>query len=201
MPIWNARHFNPRTPCGARPPTGREKCARTSFQSTHPLRGATAAAEASAREEQISIHAPLAGRDLGLLAFKRVFAKFQSTHPLRGATADTWELTASGINFNPRTPCGVRQIREVVYMTKLLFQSTHPLRGATVLQAGLRSMERYFNPRTPCGVRQPYAFIIFTKMVFQSTHPLRGATSATTRTFTRSTFQSTHPLRGATNGL
>ena len=36
-----AAHFNPRTPCGVRPPTGQRRVLGNAFQSTHPLRGAT----------------------------------------------------------------------------------------------------------------------------------------------------------------
>ena len=56
-------HFNPRTPCGVRRATAGKRTASTTFQSTHPLRGAT-------RAQQLS-----RSRD-----------RFQSTHPLRGAT-------------------------------------------------------------------------------------------------------------------
>ena len=148
-------HFNPRTPCGVRPS---RSCSRPSttatFQSTHPLRGATAL-----HQREIVIAFP-----------------FQSTHPLRGATLGGYRLILPILYFNPRTPCGVRQSTSPCWSTKLTFQSTHPLRGATSVsdawsasveafqsthplrgatqhqgRDGLR--ESYFNPRTPCGVR------------------------------------------------
>ena len=78
------------------------------FQSTHPLRGATAKDTDSTTNKQ-----------------------FQSTHPLRGAT----HPGASGMynlrNFNPRTPCGVRPRYLTISSRTVKFQSTHPLRGAT----------------------------------------------------------------------
>ena len=100
----------------------------------------------------ISIHAPHAGCDRIILPSPLAGRLFQSTHPMRGATTG-WEAVAcyygisihtphagcdrdmppmriSILNFNPRTPCGVRP-------------------GARA-QHGLRV---YFNPRTPCGVR------------------------------------------------
>ena len=59
-----------------------------SFQSTHPLRGATGARRSGrVWAEAISIHAPLAGcdgREVVRCAMKLI--QFQSTHPLRGAT-------------------------------------------------------------------------------------------------------------------
>ena len=78
------------------------------FQSTHPLRGATSLSE-----------------------YVPTPSIFQSTHPLRGATASMRSTSISPINFNPRTPCGVRLMNERVNITLEGFQSTHPLRGAT----------------------------------------------------------------------
>ena len=78
--------FNPRTPCGVR------------LLSDFP----------EAHRPSISIHAPLAGCDLGAVVHIRAV-----------------------INFNPRTPCGVR----LDFLSQAdkcgRFQSTHPLRGAT----------------------------------------------------------------------
>ena len=79
------------------------------FQSTHPLRGATYATRTAPKQPCISIHAPLAGCD----------EQLQRHLP-------------GGIDFNPRTPCGVRRGRR-------------RSGGADQL---------YFNPRTPCGVRR-----------------------------------------------
>ena len=71
-----------------------------------------------------------------------------------GVRQDEMERDAMDGNFNPRTPCGVRRI-----------------------QLALTRSGVYFNPRTPCGVRHPKFFNITTEgFVFQSTHPLRGAT-------------------------
>ena len=58
------RHFNPRAPCGARPITRLATSSTASFQSTRPLRGATAALVGQLGVQHISIHAPLAGRDV-----------------------------------------------------------------------------------------------------------------------------------------
>ena len=101
--------FNPRTPCGVRPEILIPEVILENFNPRTPC-----------------------GVRLGLLAFKRVFAKFQSTHPLRGATilpSDSVATRAISIhaplagcdgssekaskmplNFNPRTPCGVRRV-------------------------------------------------------------------------------------------
>ncbi len=101
-------YFNPRTPCGVRPAAVQPSGKRSRFQSTHPMRGATQLADA-------------AGIDI----------RFQSTHPMRGATNKRIKLLETdaisihaphagcdandkignyqAADFNPRTPCGVRQ--------------------------------------------------------------------------------------------
>ena len=101
------------------------------FQSTHPLRGATLRRGTSERLQCISIHAPLAGCD--------------SLGGLGGL---------GSLDFNPRTPCGVRPVA-----------CPPPRDGGG-----------YFNPRTPCGVRLVVGEKPGSEKLFQSTHPLRGAT-------------------------
>ena len=78
------------------------------FQSTHPARGATALLEGHNTETVISIHAPREGCDDG------------------GVTKNLPVL-----NFNPRTPRGVRRQRCGGRLAYPGFQSTHPARGAT----------------------------------------------------------------------
>ena len=72
------------------------------FQSTHPVRGATARVNQVATKTVISIHAPREGCDEPFKNPLDVF-KFQSTHPVRGATGQ--DVLHDGTrNFNPRTP-------------------------------------------------------------------------------------------------
>ena len=117
---------------------------------------------------------------------------------MRGATISLRHISRRVINFNPRTPCGVRRGNYSASSCNSSFQSTHPMRGATKTH------------RT-----------IYRRRAFQSTHPMRGATDEKSHrdlyvdisihaphagcdpfvSFTRarsSLFQSTHPLRGAT---
>ena len=124
-------YFNPPTPCGV------GRCKRASgevtpkFQSTHPVRGGTAAS---------------AEHDL------RDYT-FQSTHPVRGGTQASglkgsnkgisihppragWDELVRGLivritDFNPPTPCGVGLRTGVLYNLLNIFQSTHPVRGGT----------------------------------------------------------------------
>ena len=100
----------------------------------------------------ISIHAPRAGCDQG--------------HAI---------IVRDLINFNPRTPCGVRP--------------------SSAVSDGCSC---YFNPRTPCGVRPTIPVCFCKRALFQSTHPVRGATENKVIIIDESQFQSTHPVRGAT---
>ena len=146
------------------------------FQPTRPLRGATDDLLADAVPNEISTHAPLAGRDK--LRFK---TNTETEH------------------FNPRAPCGARLrgdaertegqdisthaplagrdgVEPVDGKLKALFQPTRPLRGATVLPGGDSPMA-----------------------IFQPTRPLRGATGWWQVFVGLATgFQPTRPLRGAT---
>ena len=66
LPDWASpsRYFNPRTPCGVRPPMVMCWSRLVEFQSTHPVWGAT--------------RGPPKGSESGI--------QFQSTHPVWGAT-------------------------------------------------------------------------------------------------------------------
>ena len=198
------------------------------FQSTHPLRGATASPKSAhirhlhfnphfnprtpcgvrprgilrdAAIPDISIHAPLAGCDDGICAAQEV-----------------------GKDFNPRTPCGVRRRSNSNACRTERFQSAHPLRGATIMQ-GVECLRRKISIRAPlAGCDSSMPCNPSTTASFQSAHPLRGATLAfapqalSAPYFNPRTpcgvrrvaegdgrclqrFQSTHPLRGATSAL
>ena len=100
--------FNPRTPCGVRPPYSFVPSPVPRFQSTHSLRSATGQGIRFPRRFHVSIHALLAECDLRM-------NKLRLCHT----------------SFNPRTPCGVRlQILKGGGNVKR-FQSTHSLRSAT----------------------------------------------------------------------
>ena len=78
-------NFNPRTPCEVRLAKTDGKRETTSFQSTHPMRGATKICIYIRNIAAISIHAPHARCDYSVGKFC-----YHSRH------------------FNPRTPCEVR---------------------------------------------------------------------------------------------
>ena len=124
--------FNPRTPCGVRPARKVVEESGRSFQSTHPLRGATLGGASKYASFPISIHAPLAGCDKGTPLVRIAVQGFQSTHPLRGATRRRRHFSVTPQHFNPRTPCGVRRYCHLRNLSGVQFQSTDPLRGGTI---------------------------------------------------------------------
>ena len=81
------------------------------FQPTRPLRGATGEETLGRTQQNISTHAPLAGRDPRATPTHPAPSRFQPTRPLRGATSPTRESATLG-----------------------RFQSTRPLRGATIIR-------------------------------------------------------------------
>ena len=55
--------------------------------------------------------------------------------------------------FNPRAPCGARQLPIRAASSQFRFQSTRPVWGATVFCFYRKCLIKHFNPRAPCGAR------------------------------------------------
>ena len=106
-------HFNPRAPYGARPVVfGNDQMTSITFQSTRPIRGATAST-----------------------ALVIIWPVFQSTRPIRGATV-VHAVVAAAIAISIHAPHTGRDSGSCWrYSRRGLFQSTRPIRGAT-LQEG-----------------------------------------------------------------
>ena len=146
------------------------------FQSTHPLRGATAIHNPVGQPYGISIHAPLAGCDFR--AVPTIRAAGISIHaPLAGCDcAPQPRPKPQPISIHAPL-AGCDEADGLMSAADKVFQSTHPLRGATLVigisTAGDRisihaplagcdpplpprggGERRNFNPRTPCGVRR-----------------------------------------------
>ena len=80
------------------------------------------------------------------------------------------------VNFNPRTPCGVRRSVGIHQVGKQIISIHAPLAGCDRLATTKTAHALHFNPRTPCGVRRLNGTADCSNLLFQSTHPLRGAT-------------------------
>ena len=152
LPIDKGQLFQPTRPLrGATGLTGL-RYGSLVFQPTRPLRGATKHELERRLSNNISTHAPLAGRDVD-------------------------DATVAGVNsdFNPRAPCGARLSMSLKGDCRIIFQPTRPLRGATSMTLPLLvlilisthaplagrdrmldqsdAFDNYFNPRAPCGAR------------------------------------------------
>ncbi len=201
FPAWVSarpfRNFNPRPPRGGRPGTFWKAVCAGKFQSTPPSRGAT---DLSVNEYDalfISIHAPLAGGDRGMVRQAR--NRQISIHaPLAGGDRPGLALKLSPRNFNPRPPRGGRR-RERPSPTTAGRISIHaPLAGGDSWPRICRTLARNFNPRPPRGGRLIMLVRERIQREFQSTPPSRGATLHSSQSSGRALFQSTPPSRGAT---
>ena len=125
------------------------------FQSTRPLRGATALLGINAVVLSISTHAPLAGRDGGILgAARAVCAHFNPRAPC-GARLSTPPIPHRSYQFQPTRPLrGATCLMLFPCKIELVFQPTRPLRGATAVNRCRRRAYQNFNPRAPCGARR-----------------------------------------------
>ena len=162
------------------------------------MRGATQKCCYRKFGNDISIHAPRAGRDFRSWSHCWRWAIFQSTRPVRGATNTlSARLVMSPISihapragrdegqgrkqpalrhFNPRAPCGARPC-------------PRPPAGC----------QNNFNPRAPCGARQAGRHRVFRFFRISIHAPRAGRDVMFSVGGTVSTlFQSTRPVRGAT---
>ena len=139
-----------------------------------------------------------------------------------GATSPApWTLTPA-FYFNPRTPCGVRQVRYVSNLDTSVFQSTHPVWGATQGPAGQQgpkgisihaprvgcdlprtslmwrmSSISIHAPRVGCDAGLPTQPVAGHKISIHA--PRVGCDYANIGVMSRGKiFQSTHPVWGAT---
>ena len=195
----SCRHFNPRAPYGAR-------------------RLEVAAMQVHGR---ISIHAPLTGRDDGILHLPGVCPGISIHAPLTGRDlVDMWREMQEEI-FQSTRPLRGATTEQLRRYLSLLFQSTRPLRGAT-RQGEHISTAHAISIHAPLTGRDAALWMTHSvQTAFQSTRPLRGATRKRQhpghlrRHFNPRApygarrwetcggekcclFQSTRPLRGAT---
>ena len=167
------------------------------FQSTRPSRGATKAPPGRIAARSISIHAPLAGRDL-LLALRRSTLSHFNPRAPRGARLDYYWPVFANIGISIHAPLAGRDSPLLRHGPGDAGISIHaPLAGR---DAPLISVL----PMAPISIHAPLAgrdvwfrLICLCSSLFQSTRPSRGATRPAGR---RSgapdeKFQSTRPLQ------
>ena len=210
--------FFRRAPCGARLPSSCSASGARSFQSTRPLRGATAVVrpawprychfnprtpcgvrrdvdQCSFGFDIISIHAPLAGRDKD--GAQQQGRQDISIHaPLAGRDLCAMALRAGASYFNPRAPCGVRPRSVPSTAAGRHFQSTHPLRGATQTGRRIAGMTQISIHAPLAGRDLEAGNTYYAPYRFQSTRPLRGATYAPPEVYQAADISIHAPLAG-----
>ena len=101
--------FNPRPPCGGRRHHRSVKYRVHTFQSTPPVRGATAGGALALFFCRFQSTPPVRGATKHIFMSAWCMNMFQSTPPVRGATNPIISGELSLLSFNPRPPCGGRQ--------------------------------------------------------------------------------------------
>ena len=149
MPVG---YFNPRAPCGARRQFLQEFIAPGEFQSTRPLRGATAKTSAkSCGYLDFNPRAPCGARPCHLAPVLSI-RHFNPRAPC-GARRGADKRGDADSNFNPRAPCGAR-LQTCGHRAACALISIHaPLAGRDLHRLLDCLGHTYFNPRAPCGAR------------------------------------------------
>ena len=194
-------NFNPRAPCGARHGGVLKIFDRCEISIHAPLAGRDPCRPSPPpRPRSISIHAPLAGRDVVVPQdVKDEFSKFQSTRPLRGATLSASLSAPTTMGFQSTRPLRGATCKTRRGCLRVEFQSTRPLRGATRISETPPLTTAYFNPRAPCGARLKSRQMTDCIVVISIHAPLAGRDGELFGILGKLfTFQSTRPLRGAT---
>ena len=171
------------------------------FQSTHPARGATIASFAFFFVALISIHAPREGCDPE--GGRAILTTGISIHaPREGCDLLPITIFLGFLNFNPRTPRGVRP-RFRRRGSPSCYISIHaPREGCDKSQTLASSFFiAHFNPRTPRGVRRTPLSVSNSPIHFNPRTPRGVRRDSSTTTASNTKFQSTHPARGATDRL
>ena len=168
-------YFNPRPPCGGRPPQSDAHLRHSGISIHAPRVGGDSFDAKVAISDYISIHAPRVGGDSTTSSSRLSSFPFQSTPPVWGAT----------LCITPKVPLAIFQSTPPVWgatsaaqriIQLVQFQSTPPVWGATHIVGLWRlkisisihaprvggdvrnsrnvfSQLSYFNPRPPCGGR------------------------------------------------
>ena len=123
----------------------------------------------------ISIHAPLAGRD-GLLHKLFHGLTVISIHaPLAGRDARTVAVPRA-LDISIHAPFAGRDLPKKRREAASPISIHAPLAGRDIMKPERKNTWKDFNPRAPCGARPAQASVRQRPKQFQSTRPLRGAT-------------------------
>ena len=122
--------FNPRAPCGARLMVFCRQIVDKEFQSTRPMRGATFSMMQIRSAGMFQSTRPMRGATgMPYICPASLFVSIHAPHAGRDATRHS--SAAASWGFNPRAPCGARQLQDIRNIRINEFQSTRPVWGAT----------------------------------------------------------------------
>ena len=145
------------------------------FQSTRPMRGATLGGYNRRFDSIISIHAPHAGRDMRQRSPVSSLQKISIHAPHAGRDRGNAHRPSRRL-ISIHAPHAGRDVQMLcVNVSDENFNPRAPC-GARPRGIDLKSRLEYFNPRAPCGARPPEPKKVITPLKFQSTRPMRGAT-------------------------
>ena len=171
----DAKHFNPRSPCGERLGHGINQTCPNIFQSTLSLRRATPAPGFSVDRTPISIHALLAESDAGFALVALDPLRFQSTLSLRRATGvprfpvSLGQISIHALLAESDIPLKQAWVFRPISIHALLAESDlrpgrAPMKAGISIHALLAESDQChpqdgqslqdFNPRSPCGERR-----------------------------------------------
>ena len=193
-------NFNPRAPCGARRMREWIGEREIQFQSTRPMRGATARWSSWRSSSSFQSTRPMRGAtDTGLVFLRVYYISIHAPHAGRDAF---FTLSALSVWISIHAPHAGRD-KMGALMQGMSDISIHaPHAGRDISARSARRRRWHFNPRAPCGARLRSRRGTTGHSEFQSTRPMRGATVCIRTTLeVRTLFQSTRPMRGATKSM
>ena len=124
------------------------------FQSTRPMRGATAAQHDVDSHQEFQSTRPMRGATCRREFWMQEVEYFNPRAPC-GARRLHWDLRADRrCYFNPRAPCGARPHRGVLRLHGHAISIHAPHAGRDLLPFRACECRSDFNPRAPCGARQ-----------------------------------------------
>ena len=145
--------------------------------STHaPLAGRDTPPHHGKRFFVISTHAPLAGRDSFPVSALAASDTISTHAPLAGRDSVAFGMEVINDDFNPRAPCGARPARLNLFSSLMRFQPTRPLRGATIMDWFGDTFFIISTHAPLAGRDAPSVTGAINIFIFQPTRPLRGAT-------------------------
>ena len=178
-PMAACPNFNSRSPCRERPLVAGKEMLLLLFQSTLPLRGATAAAILKIHRLPISTHAPHAGSDTRKKYFGNVVSIFQPTLPMRGATGRGKAKKANAFISTHAPHAGSDLCSCTKELTNYAISTHAPHAGSDMMILQAKALARMISTHAPhAGSDLPSVGVAPSSMRFQPTLPMRGATKS-----------------------